>query len=163
MPRRKFYHRGSRTFVPPHLSRSPRVHQFSLGALRGSCSIHKGCSRPERIRHEKEKNKGARIIFPARKEEGTRVSSICAPFRICKYGCIDARGCRFYATGRRGPPRYRANPTRPKNLRRRLAYAYAWSVCATSQGVGNNCQLALSVGMRRFLREFRPLERLCPP
>lgn len=74
MPRRKFYHRGSRTFVPPHLSRSPRVHQFSLGALRGSCSIHKGCSRPERIRHEKEKNKGARIIFPARKERGCRRS-----------------------------------------------------------------------------------------
>lgn len=157
MPRRKFYHRGSRTFVPPHLSRSPRVHQFSLGALRGSCSIHKGCSRPERIRHEKEENKGARIIFPARKERGCRRS-------VPRFGYANMGVSMHVAAG--FMPRVdggTALSRESKNLRRRLAYAYAWSVCATSQGVGNNCQLALSVGMRRFLREFRPLERLCPP
>lgn len=105
---------------------------------------------------KREKQRGKNNFSRA---EGTRVVDLCpvSDMQIWVYRCT------WLPVLCHGSAGATALSRESKNLRRRLAYAYAWSVCATSQGVGNNCQLALSVGMRRFLREFRPLERLCPP
>lgn len=190
---------------PPRICLVPRVSttNFPFALFRGSCAdSRRGLFLPPRCfsnefdQLKRQKKKWIKIIFV----KGVVDLSPNASFQICKYGgvypsrnaarvsCIDTRGLLVYARllrGRRGPPRYRANPctTRSKNLRRSLAYAYAWrsSVCANTRA-GRGCNVGWeitanqreeetypasarfpSAGMRRFLQEFRHGdESLCP-
>lgn len=172
-----FYHRGSRSLErskyhprsssPPHLSRSPSVHhKFSLRAF--SRQLRRFSSRVvptpsmllERIRlakkMEEKKDKNNFCKGCCRPVTERLVSDMqiwrCLPSRnAARVSCIDTRGLLVYARllrGRRGPPRYRANPctTRSKNLRRSLAYAYAWrsSVCANTRA-GRGCNVGWEI------------------